>query len=343
MPYIVAAVGIGAMYYIMLAITGDDGIDEMMMGAQELKMILGLGCVVITMFAVVLLFYTNSFLMKRRKKEFGLFHILGMEKRHIGRMMFWETCMVAFISVGGGLAAGILLYKLVMLVLLRITGLEIPFGFEVSISAVIGMAGCFLGIFAVTLLYNLFQVSRTRPIELLVILGTYCLFTAGSVAVLKLMRRKKSYYYRTSHFISVSGMIYRMKQNAVGLANICILSTMVLVMIAGTLSLYAGIEDVVQHMCPRDISVTVYGCTDEEQKHTVSGMLDQAVQEMGLDINEEKYYTAMSVTIWKKGDEMKRRNWKKMRFWCLSDREEPVTGIIILTAKISGLKRIWMK
>lgn len=357
MPYIVAAVGIGAMYYIMLAITGDDGIDEMM-GAQELKIILGLGCVVITMFAVVLLFYTNSFLMKRRKKEFGLFHILGMEKRHIGRMMFWETCMVAFISVGGGLAAGILLYKLVMLVLLRITGLEIPFGFEVSISAVIGMAGCFLGIFAVTLLYNLFQVSRTRPIELLhstsqgeaepktrwlmtliglaalgigygiaivvenpvdtlalfflavilVILGTYCLFTAGSVAVLKLMRRKKSYYYRTSHFISVSGMIYRMKQNAVGLANICILSTMVLVMIAGTLSLYAGMEDVVQNMCPRDISVTVYGCTDEEQKHTVSGMLDQAVQEMGLDIKEEKYYTALSVTIWKNGEEMNIRN-----------------------------------
>ncbi len=138
LPFIAAAIGIGAMYYIMLAITGDKGLDEMN-GAAELKMILGLGCGVITLFSVVLLFYTNSFLMKRRKKEFGLFNILGMEKRHIGRMMFWETCMVAFISIAGGLAAGILLYKLVMLVLLRITGLEIPFGFEISVSAVIGM------------------------------------------------------------------------------------------------------------------------------------------------------------------------------------------------------------
>ncbi|EOT23415.1 hypothetical protein C805_03076 [Eubacterium sp. 14-2] len=353
LPFIAAAIGIGAMYYIMLAITGDKGLDEMN-GAAELKMILGLGCGVITLFSVVLLFYTNSFLMKRRKKEFGLFNILGMEKRHIGRMMFWETCMVAFISIAGGLAAGILLYKLVMLVLLRITGLEIPFGFEISVSAVIGMSGCFLGIFAVTLIYNLFQVGKTRPIELLhsanrgeaepktrwlmtligfvalgvgygiaivvknpidtllmffaavllVILGTYCLFTAGSVAVLKLMRRKKGYYYRTSHFISVSGMIYRMKQNAAGLANICILSTMVLVMIAGTLSLYAGMEDVVQTMCPRDIVVRVYGCTTE-QREAADKMLDQALQEVGIEVKEEKDYMALSVAAWKKGEEIR--------------------------------------
>ena len=86
LPYILAAVGIGAMYYIMVALTGDKGIEKMP-GGGDLKMIMGLGCVVIMIFAVIFLFYTNSFLMKRRKKEFGLFHILGMEKKHIGKMM----------------------------------------------------------------------------------------------------------------------------------------------------------------------------------------------------------------------------------------------------------------
>ena len=135
LPYMLAAIGIGAMFYIMLALTADEGIGKMP-GAAELKMIMGLGCGVIMVFAVIFLFYTNSFLMKRRKKEFGLFHILGMEKRHIGKMMFWETCMVGFISIAGAAAAGVVLYKLVVLVLLRITGLEVPFGFTISVSGI---------------------------------------------------------------------------------------------------------------------------------------------------------------------------------------------------------------
>ena len=165
LPYILAAVGIGAMYYIMMALTGDEGLNKMP-GAADLKMIMGLGCGIIMIFAVIFLFYTNSFLMKRRKKEFGLFHILGMEKRHIGKMMFWETCMVAFLSIAGGLAAGIILYKLVVLVLLRITGLTVPFGFTVSRSGMVNMAVCFLTVFAVTLLYNMLHVRKANAIEL---------------------------------------------------------------------------------------------------------------------------------------------------------------------------------
>lgn len=354
LPYILAAVGIGAMYYIMVALTGDEGIMEMP-GAAELKMIMGLGCGVIMIFAIIFLFYTNSFLMKRRKKEFGLFHILGMEKRHIGRMMFWETCMVGAVSIAGGLAAGIILYKLVVLVLLRITGLEVPFGFRISPSGIATVAACFAAIFVMTLLYNLRQVQKANAIELLhsgsqgerepktrwllaliglaalglgygiaivtqdpvgavllffvavllVVLGTYCLFTAGSIAVLKIMRKNKGYYYKTKHFISVSGMIYRMKQNAVGLANICILSTMVLVMVSGTVSLYAGVDDIVNTRYPKDFSITGYGNMSEEEKAALKGMFLQAAEESSLAVGETTEYTTLSISAWKSGESIR--------------------------------------
>lgn len=351
LPYILAAVGIGAMYYIMVALAGDEGIMDMP-GAMELKMIMGLGCGVIMVFAIIFLFYTNSFLMKRRKKEFGLFHILGMEKRHIGRMMFWETCMVGFISIVGALTAGVILYKLVVLVLLRITGLEVPFGFRISGSGIATVAACFAVIFIMTLLYNLRQVQKANAIELLhsgsqgerepktrwllalvglaalglgygiaivtedpvgamllffvavllVVLGTYCLFTAGSIAVLKMMRRNKKYYYKTKHFTSVSGMIYRMKQNAVGLANICILSTMVLVMVSGTVSLYAGVDDIIDIRYPKDFAITGYGGMPEEEKAALKGMFLQAAEETGLTVGETTEYSTLSFTVWKSGE-----------------------------------------
>ncbi len=353
LPYILAAVGIGAMYYIMVALAGDEGIMDMP-GAMELKMIMGLGCGVIMVFAIIFLFYTNSFLMKRRKKEFGLFHILGMEKRHIGRMMFWETCMVGFISIAGALTAGVILYKLVVLVLLRITGLEVPFGFRISGSGIATVAACFAVIFIMTLLYNLRQVQKANAIELLhsgsqgerepktrwllalvglaalglgygiaivtedpvgamllffvavllVVLGTYCLFTAGSIAVLKMMRRNKKYYYKTKHFTSVSGMIYRMKQNAVGLANICILSTMVLVMVSGTVSLYAGVDDIIDIRYPKDFAITGYGGMPEEEKAALKGMFLQAAEETGLTVGETTEYSTLSFAVWKSGENM---------------------------------------
>ena len=353
LPYILAAMGIGAMYYIIVALTGDEGISKMP-GASDLKIIMGLGCVVILIFAVIFLFYTNSFLMKRRKKEFGLFHILGMEKKHIGKMMFWETCMVGVLSIAGGLAGGILLYKLMVLVLLRITGLEVPFGFSISSAGIANVAVCFAVVFGATLVYNLFQVQKTNAIELLhsasqgekeprtrwilailgvlalglgywiaivtenpvdalllffvavllVVFGTYFLFTAGSIAVLKMMRKNKKYFYRTKHFISVSGMIYRMKQNAVGLANICILSTMVLVMVSGTVALYAGVDDIVNTRYPRDFALTGYNNMSEEEKEALKGMFQQAVEESGLAVEDSVEYSSLAVTVWKSGENM---------------------------------------
>ena len=352
LPYIFAAIGVASVYYIMTAIAGDEGINKMP-GAGTLGMILELGCGVVLIFAVIFLFYTNSFLMKQRKKEFGLFHILGMEKRHIGKIMFWETCIISVLCIAGGAAAGVILYKLVVLVLLRATGLDVPFGFTISVSSVVNMAFCFLGIFVVTLLYNLFQIRKSKPIELLhsasqgeaepktkwlmtvlgllalgggygiaimvenpadalllffvavllVVLGTYCLFTAGSIAVLKMLRKNKKYYYRTRHFISVSGMIYRMKQNAVGLANICILSTMVLVMISGTVSLNAGIGDIIHNRYPRDVSITEYEFSEEEMS-LVNEMIQQAAKENHLTIEELVEYTALPFAAVKSGENM---------------------------------------
>ncbi len=376
LPYILAAVGIGAMYYIMVALTGDEGIEKMP-GGRDLKMIMGLGCGVIMIFAVIFLFYTNSFLMKRRKKEFGLFHILGMEKKHIGKMMFWETCMVGFLGIAGGLAGGILLYKLVVLVLLRITGLDVPFGFTVSGMGIANVAVCFAVVFGMTLVYNLFQVQKANAIELLhsanqgereprtrwilavfgiaalgfgywiaivtenpvdalllffvavilVVIGTYCLFTAGSIAVLKMMRKNKKYFYRTKHFISVSGMIYRMKQNAVGLANICILSTMVLVMVSGTVALYAGVGDIINNRYPKDFALTGYGNMSEEEKAALNGMFQQAVKETGLTVEDSVEYTSLSVAVWKSGENMRIEN----------------QGAVTLEGKISVLELITLE
>ena len=350
LPYILTAIGMSAMYYIMQAITWDKGVLEMH-GGEELRMILVLGCGVIAIFACIFMFYTNSFLMKRRKKEFGLFNILGMEKRHIGKMMFWETILVGGISILAGVASGVILNKVVVLLLLRITHLDVPFGFSVYGKGMVDTGILFLIIYVVTLLYNLRQVQKAKPVELLqsasqgeaepktrwimtgvgvitlaagytiaivtkdpigavflffvavilVMIGTYCLFTAGSIAVLKMLRKNKKYYYQTAHFTSVSGMIYRMKQNAVGLANICILSTAVLVMISGTVSLYTGMNDVLKNQYPREITVAGKDL-HEENKADLLGLVEEAAQEQGVKIEELSAFESLSVMTCKNGE-----------------------------------------
>ncbi|MEG0962715.1 MAG: ABC transporter permease [Lachnospiraceae bacterium] len=347
LPYLITAMGMSAVFYIMLAITMDEGIQKMP-GADELQLILGLGSWVVGIFFVIFLLYTNSFLMKRRKKEFGLFNILGMEKRHIGKMMFWETSLIAGFCIISGILFGILLNKLMVLILLRITHLKVSFGFSISITAISITAVLFAVIFVVTLLYNLQQVQKAKPIELLksanqgeaepktrwlltvigllslaggyyiaittkdpmsalllffvavimVMIGTYCLFTSGSIALLKMLRRNKNYYYKTNHFTSVSGMIYRMKQNAVGLANICILSTAVLVMISGTISLYAGMNDIMNNRFPKDISIRGDNI-DQEQKTDIMELIKRSVEESNLTLEEMESYEVLSFSALK--------------------------------------------
>ena len=325
-PYILTGIGTVMMFYIICTLSQNSGFNDMPGGVTVAWFML-MGCVVVGLFAAIFLFYTNSFLIKRRKKEFGLYNILGMEKRHISRVMFYEAFYVAFISLAAGLLAGMLLSKLFFLLVLKIIRVDVSFQFELSMSAVWTTLKLFGAIFLLTFLNNLRQVRLVNPIELLkggqvgekepktkwvlallgvlflgsgyamaisisnpvaivlwffvavilVILGTYCLFTAGSIAVLKLLRRNKSYYYKPKHFIAVSGMMYRMKQNAAGLASICILSTVVLVLISTTISMYIGAEDMIARRYPREMTVVVA----EQEKAEREEVFQQIEQLLG--------------------------------------------------------------
>lgn len=305
LPYILTCIGTVMMYYIMVFLAENEGLGKMS-GGSNVQMILSLGSYVTAILAAIFLFYTHSFLIKRRKKEFGLFNILGMEKKHIAKVLAFETLYVAVISLGAGLLGGILLSKLIFMVLLKILNFAVPLGFNVSGSALAAALVLFAGIFLLTLLNTLRQIHLAKPVELLqggqtgerepktkwplvvigtlslgggyyislttqspldaltqfffavllVMTGTYCLFTAGSIAVLKMLRRNKGYYYQTRHFTSVAGMMYRMKQNAVGLANICIMATAVLVMVSTTVSLYIGMEDVLRTRFPQTMMIS---------------------------------------------------------------------------------------
>ncbi|MBP1744880.1 MAG: putative ABC-type transport system involved in lysophospholipase biosynthesis, permease component, partial [Firmicutes bacterium] len=350
-PYLLTCIGTVAMFYIMCSITFDEGIKEMP-GADSLSFILRLGCIVIAVFSVIFLFYTNSFLMKRRKKELGLFNILGMEKRHIVKIMFFETLLVAIAGIMGGILAGVLFHKLILLFLFKMINFSVPMGFSISGIGIIYSLLLFGSIFLLTLLFNLMQIKLANPVELLrggnvgerepktkwllavagavtlssgyyiaqtiesplealvyfffavilVIIGTYCLFTAGSIVVLKLLRKNKKYYYQTKHFTSVSGMLYRMKQNAVGLANICVLSTMVLVMLSTTVSLYAGVEDALDYRYPSDVSVTAKYTSEFTDSGSLLEVIGNAVKERNRSMSGFKDYKYLSFTAGRAGD-----------------------------------------
>lgn len=305
-PYILTCICTIAMFYIMSFLS--TGVNFPTEDVQEVMgVILNLGVYVIGIFSVIFLFYTNSFLIKNRKKEFGLFNILGMEKKHILKILLLETTFISFISLITGLALGIVLSKSIFLLLLKILGLNIQMGFQISLNALVSSIVLFIIIFAIIFLNSFRQIHLTNPIELLkggqvgekepktkwlmtiigfvclfsgyyisvttdnaieslssffiavilVIIGTYALFMAGSIAILKMLRKNKRIYYKSNNFISISGMIYRMKQNAAGLANICILSTMVLVMLSTTVSLFIGVEDSLRRNLGNDIVVSV--------------------------------------------------------------------------------------
>lgn len=337
-PFILTCICTIMMFYIMHAISINKGLDGTA-GAQSLKTILSLGTIVIGIFSAIFLFYTNSFLIKRRKKEIGLYNVLGLEKKHIAKILSYECIFTSAISLIIGLIGGIILNKLMFLLLIKMLNFKVYFGFSVSMPSVIKTLIVFISIFFLNLLSNLFQIKILKPIELLkgseqgekepktkwimtiigvtalctgygialnvkspisalllffgavilVMIGTYAIFTAGSIAVLKFLRKQKNFYYKTGNFISVSGMMYRMKQNAVGLANICILSTAVLVMLSTTISLYAGMEDFLKFRYPRDIVITARE-TNENQIQKLNETLDSELKSSKIDIKDKIYY-----------------------------------------------------
>lgn len=329
-PFLLTCIITIALFYDICSLAGNSGLDSMP-GAGEMRMMLILGTYVVGFFAIIFLFYTNSFLMKRRKKEFGLFNILGMEKRHVSLIIAYETLLTAVISLSLGFLIGISLDKLLFMAIGKMFDSNITLGFYISSSAIKTSLILFGLIFLFMYLNSIRQIKLANPIELLhsteygekepkskwimtilgivclsigyyislttknpitammlffaavilVIIGTYLLFTAGSVTLLKALKKNKGYFYKPNHFISVSGMIYRMKQNAAGLANICILSTMVLVMISTTFSLWIGIDDLTRQRYPREI--VAYTNANEDDIQTIRDVSDQLLKDKNLE------------------------------------------------------------
>ncbi len=340
-PYILTCIFTIAMYYIMKSLSLNKDMQNVFGGATAAE-ILKLGSNVVAIFAFIFLFYTNSFLTKNRKKEFGLFNILGMEKRHIAKVIGYESIYVALISFVCGFGVGILLDKLMYVAVSRLMKTEIALGFYISTEAIKNVLLLFGVLFLLIFLNSLRMIHLSKPIELLkggntgekepkakwfiallgliclgggyyifvttkhplmalslffvavilVVIGTYLLFTAGSIAFLKILKKSRNYYYKTKHFISISGMIYRMKQNAVGLANICILSTMVLVMVSSTASLMVGIEDILMERHPYQLEFNAY-TADKDKFQGIVDIVDATAEQEDVAITEQVCYTSL--------------------------------------------------
>lgn len=330
LPYLLSSVGIIMMFYSINAL--GQGIDQgALYGGTTVASMMGLGVFVIGLFAVLFLFYTNSFIIKRRKKELGLYNILGMEKRHIAHILFRETLLTAVCSLALGLGLGIVFSRVLFWLLGLLLGTNLAVAFVIPVSAITSTLGLFGLIFLLTLCYNLLQVKLSKPIELLhggetgerepkahwflavlgalllgtgytmavtiqdplsalvfffvavilVILGTYLLFITGITAMLKLLKKNKRFYYKTNHFTALSGMLFRMKQNAAGLASICVLFTALLVTVSTTFSLYTSMDGLLRARYPRNVLVSVCDA-NQEAKDMVRSAVNQKSQELGL-------------------------------------------------------------
>lgn len=333
-PYILTSIGMVMMFYIISFLNTSVTIGKIT-GGDMMQSIMSLGCGVIGFFALLFLFYCNSFLIRRRKKEFGLYNILGMGKWNLARVILWESFIITSIALLGGLLAGIALSKLAELGIVNILKTDVSFSMSVEPKAIYRTVLLFVGIFTLILIHMLWQIRLSNPVELLrsestgekpprtngllavagviilafayylavtiedpitalslffiavilVIIATYLLFIAVSVAFCRFLQKRKNYYYKTNHFVSVSTMVYRMKRNGAGLASICILSTMVLVMLSSTACLYIGGEDTLRARYPRHISLDIIGSVsdmpDTESSQRIRDISEKAAQEHG--------------------------------------------------------------
>ena len=344
LPYILSTIFTIASFYILTSLSLGKNLDKLPQGISATKQVLGFGVIVIAIFSAIFLFYTYSFLIKRRVREFGLYSVLGMTKKQIARILILETIFIAVTTLVFGLAFGLLFDKLMLLVLLKLFTAGVSFGFIITPIAVFLTILLFGGIFFLLLIYTVVKISRLKIVALLkeenngerepkarfilailglgltgygyylaqtiqnpikaitmffiavlaVIFGTYLIFMAVSITVLKLMKNNKTFYYKPKNFISVSGLLYRMKRNAVGLANICILSTMVLVTMGTTSALYAGSEEAYNTRFPRDIIVNGYRST-EGKLAEIEKNVKKATQDAGVEAKDLVSYNMLNV------------------------------------------------
>lgn len=343
LPYLLMGILMVGVSYIMNYLTRPALMGALSMGGTTL-MVLQMGKIVISVFSVIFLYYCNSFLIRRRMKEFGLYNILGMGKGNIARVMLWETLLTALLVFAGGLLLGLSLSRLVEMALINLLHADYTVPMELFYpDGVTWVLLLFGGIYVLFLLANLLRMRLSNPVALLksentgekppkanwffgligllillsayyvaavsqsplealifffiavlmVIVATYLLLVSGSVTLCRMLRRNKRYYYQTRHFISVSAMAYRMKRNGAGMATICILCTMVLVILTSTVCLYGGTDSMVDAICPQDINLTIgLEARDGEENWK---RLD-AMQQMALDVTEEMGLTPENIT-----------------------------------------------
>lgn len=352
-PCIITCIFCIAMIYMMEFLRDCPTLDQAVRQADEVRMIVFTGEIVVEIFCIIFLIYSNSFLMKRRQKEIGLYNILGLERNHIGIVMFLETIITSIGSLAGGIAAGIIGSKLALLLLLKLLHIPSVLGFYISVKGIFTCLFMFGIIFLMILFLNLAKIHLSRPVELLrgnntgekepvvkwlmaligficlgagyylavttespikaitifllavilVMAGTYLLFTAGSIVILKFLRRRKSFYYRTGNFISISGMLYRMKQNAIGLASICILSTGVLLMIAMTVSIYFGMNDIMLNRYPYDVDMSVTSISEEECQTAIEAF-EKAIADNKVPVEKSVEEIYLDIVCSKNGDQI---------------------------------------
>ena len=354
LPYLLACIVIVALFCIILTLASDPYLGQMQHGGS-VSQVLGFGVLIMALFSTIILFYTNSTFTKQRKREFAIYNILGMEKRHISYVLFWESLYTAAMALFFGLVAAGVFSKLLQLVLVRLIGGEATFGLNISLMS-IGYTAAFFGALFLLLLLNtiriihlsnpvqllragsegereprskwilallgavclaagyiislrtnaaLYAIQYFFPAVILVIIGTYLTFIALSVVVLKALRKNRRYYYKTSHFATVSGLIYRMSRNAAGLASICILSTMVLVTVSTTVSLYKGVDAYAAVRWPQDMTLTLMTDTQTNTVPDVAPVLrvvDDTMTRSGLTQSNVHGYRTVRFSTLRSGD-----------------------------------------
>ena len=341
-PYVLSAIFTIMSFYILSSLAFGDNLNKLPNGIDATKQVLSFGIIVIAIFSTIFLFYTYSFLVKRRVKEFGLYSVLGMTKKQIAKILVLETIFIAVTTIVLGIGLGIIFDKLMLLVLLKLFSAGVSFGFSITPIAIVFSVLLFGFIYLLLLVYTVIKIARLRIVALLkdenkgekepksrwilaliglaligygyytaqtvqnpikallvffyavvaVIIGTYLVFMAVSITVLKIMKNNKNFYYKPKNFISVSGLLYRMKRNAVGLANICILSTMVLVTMGSTSALYAGMEKSYNERFPRQLMIAGYNSTSEKLKE-IENNAKLAAKEAGTEVEDLVSYNSL--------------------------------------------------
>lgn len=344
-PRIAAEAGLLAVFYIVSTLKNDERIAGAR-GGNTIDMLMSIGIAVMMMLSVILMFYVSGFLMRQRRYELGLYNVLGMEKRHVGRVLFYESMLSSAAAVGAGLVLGILFYKICLLLVCLLLRVEPVMGFYyIKPADVLLSAAFFIALDAAAFLFHRLSIARMKPVELLssgergekeprvkgviliagvialgggyaisltvseplqaillffaavilVIIGTYFLFTSGSIFVLKALKKNERFYYDRRHMTAVSGLLYRMKRNAVGLASVCILSTGVLVMVSTTVSLYSGMQEAIDLNYPRHYYVSTSVENDRYSRlpdDTVKDIVERAAEDCGMqvkDVRKEDY------------------------------------------------------